>query len=61
MKCLRSAIKDEICTKKDSETVPTIKRLESYVQRKFKKEPDFCKDERKFGLFVDRIQDSLTG
>ena len=46
---------------KDAETVPTIKRLVAYVRRKFEKEPEFCKDERKFGLFVERIQDSLTG
>ena len=46
---------------KDAETVPTIKRLVAYVRRKFEKEPEFCRDERKFGLFVERIQDSLTG
>ena len=61
LKCLRNAMLSNVCTVQDSDTLPTIKQLISYVERKFKKDPKFCQEKRKLKSFVERLQDTFKG
>ncbi|XP_066914262.1 uncharacterized protein [Clytia hemisphaerica] len=56
LKCLRNTMLSNVCTVEDSDTLPTIKQLISYVERKFKKDPKFCQERRKLKSFVERLQ-----
>jgi len=61
LKCLRDAFKNKVCIEHDKDTIPTIRQLIGMVERKFKHDPGFCNSDKKFDVFIERIQDTFTG